>query len=143
MNTQARWLLLTLLAVVLTVVVLFQAVMNSRDAGRVAAGSGEVPELAETQGLSAAERLRELDSGELESARERGAALWARWSCAGCHQPGARSMRRQYPIEDLAARHDIDSLAAFLARPTAPMPAFPMSDSERRDLAIWLLAREL
>ena len=42
-------------------------------------------------------------------------------------------------LHALARRYDLDSLATYLAAPTPPMPAFPLSDTERRDLAVTLL----
>lgn len=140
MVAQARWLVLVLAALVLAGVALFQAAMHARQSALEEMGG---PVRAEVPGLSAAERLAELEPPELAAARERGAGQWTRWNCASCHQPQVRTLRRQYPLEDLAAAHDIDSLAEFLRRPTPPMPAFPMDPEQRRDLAIWLLAREL
>jgi hypothetical protein len=43
------------------------------------------------------------------------------------------------PLAQLAARYDLDSLSASLAAPTPPMPAFDLSEAQRRDLAIHLL----
>ena len=45
------------------------------------------------------------------------------------------------PIDSLA-RHDVDSLEAFLAAPTPPMPTFDLDAEARRDLAIYLLSTD-
>ena len=42
--------------------------------------------------------------------------------------------------EGLQAKYTIDTLATFLRAPQPPMPAYPFSDDQRRELAIWLLA---
>ena len=39
----------------------------------------------------------------------------------------------------LADRYDLGALSALLETPTPPMPAYPLSDGERRDLAVYLL----
>jgi mono/diheme cytochrome c family protein len=44
------------------------------------------------------------------------------------------------PLQGLARRYDVEALRAFLAAPTPPMPAFPLDDTQRRDLATFLLA---
>jgi cytochrome c553 len=71
----------------------------------------------------------------------RGRALWEELSCATCHEPDA-SQPNQTPValRGLAARYTTESLVAFLAAPTPPMPAVERSTEERRDLAAHLLA---
>jgi glucose/arabinose dehydrogenase len=64
-----------------------------------------------------------------------GAALYARFKCAGCHEGIAAS----HPLEHLEQRHTAESIADYLRAPTPPMPAFPLTDSDRRDLAAFLL----
>ena len=44
------------------------------------------------------------------------------------------------PLAGLSKRYTRDSLAAYLRTPNPPMPAFPLGDAERRDLAAFLLA---
>jgi hypothetical protein len=43
-------------------------------------------------------------------------------------------------LRGLAGRHDVEGLAAFLAAPTPPMPVVALSEEEKRDLAVYLLA---
>jgi glucose/arabinose dehydrogenase/cytochrome c553 len=75
------------------------------------------------------------------SARLRGLALWEANGCARCHDPTrAQAGVVPVPLAGLAARYDVEGLRAFLAAPTPPMPAFPLDDAERRDLAVFLLA---
>lgn len=84
--------------------------------------------------------LADLTDAERESAAARGRALWERHACAECHD-AERAAPGVVPVElhALARRYDLDSLATYLAAPTPPMPAFPLSDTERRDLAVTLL----
>ena len=59
-----------------------------------------------------------------------------------CHEPErAQAGVVAKPLGALRDRYDVAGLVEFLAAPTPPMPAFPLSDAERRDLAIHLLAR--
>ena len=84
-----------------------------------------------------------LSATELRASRARGAALYEAHRCARCHE-AERADPGVVPVslvaEKLRARHDRESLAAYLLAPTPPMPAFELSDSERTDLATFLLA---
>jgi glucose/arabinose dehydrogenase len=72
---------------------------------------------------------------------ERGRALYAGLPCAACHEKEkARAGMVTKPLARLAARYTRESLAAYLRTPNPPMPAFPLSDAERADLAAFLLA---
>lgn len=75
-------------------------------------------------------------------AARRGAELYGRFECASCHEP-ARAAAGVVAVElvDLPARYSSYDLASYLATPTPPMPVFPMSATERRDLAVFLLGR--
>jgi glucose/arabinose dehydrogenase/cytochrome c553 len=69
-----------------------------------------------------------------------GARLYAAHGCAGCHEAADAGVGVVVkPLEGLAGRYDVESLAAFLATPTPPMPVAPLSDDERRALAVHLL----
>jgi len=74
------------------------------------------------------------------SMAQRGAELYERFACASCHEADrAAEGVVVAELSDLPARYSIDDLAAYLATPTPPMPVFPMSESERQDLAAFLL----
>ncbi|MCZ7618631.1 MAG: sorbosone dehydrogenase family protein [Myxococcota bacterium] len=87
--------------------------------------------------------LAERPAAAREAARRRGAALYRTHECTRCHDPeqadpgvvvvplGAAQLREKY---------DVEELSAYLLAPTPPMPAFPLAESERRDLAVFLLA---
>ena len=71
----------------------------------------------------------------------RGRALYARHPCAACHErERAPAGMVAKPLAGLSKRYTRDSLAAYLRTPNPPMPAFPLGDAERRDLAAFLLA---
>jgi glucose/arabinose dehydrogenase len=87
--------------------------------------------------------LAELPAAERAAASARGAALYETHACFRCHEPErAEAGMVPKPLGELRSRYDPTSLAAFLAAPTPPMPLAPLSDAERRDLAIHLLAEE-
>jgi glucose/arabinose dehydrogenase len=73
----------------------------------------------------------------------RGAALYEAHGCARCHE-AERADPGVVPVplvpEKLRAQHDPLSLANYLLAPTPPMPAFELAESERIDLATFLLA---
>ena len=72
----------------------------------------------------------------------RGEAAYGSRPCAACHEPAkAGSGVIARPLNGLSKRYTPDSLAAYLRTPNPPMPAFPMDDAERSDLAAYLLSR--
>jgi len=86
--------------------------------------------------------LAALAPGERTERAARGEAHWGALGCAGCHVaeqagPGVVSV----PLQELASRHDLAGLTAFLAAPTPPMPAVALAENERGDLAVYLLER--
>jgi glucose/arabinose dehydrogenase/cytochrome c553 len=83
--------------------------------------------------------LAGLDPRQLEPARARGAALWKANPCASCHVAGQAAADAYRPLSGLRSKYTVDSLVAFLRTPQPPMPVFPFSDEQRRDLAVYLL----
>jgi mono/diheme cytochrome c family protein len=84
--------------------------------------------------------LESLTPVERAAAAARGRALYAAHDCASCHAGDAAAPGVQpVPLAGLSSRYGLDDLAVFLAAPTPPMPAFPLSERERRDLAVSLL----
>jgi len=111
----------------------------------VAAGSGADPSPLDVRShlkSRSADPLAALSPQERLAAASRGAALFERLSCAGCHD-AKRADRGvlAIPLQGLAGHYDLPGLEALLAAPTPPMPAFPLNDAERRDLAVHLLSR--
>jgi glucose/arabinose dehydrogenase len=89
--------------------------------------------------------LAQLSLAERATARERGAALYEAHRCGRCHE-AERADPGVVPIVlvpgHLRARYDLASLGAYLLAPTPPMPAVPLDESGRRDLAVHLLSEE-
>ena len=85
--------------------------------------------------------LAALGAEERARASDRGRALFDANGCAACHVAGAQKGGETYkPLENLRARYTIESMATFLAAPQPPMPLYPFDDSQRRDVAVHLLA---
>ena len=110
---------------------------------RIAAGTQEQPSAlpAASGDTTTPATLAIFAPAEREAARARGRVLYETHSCAGCHEaeradPGVVVV----PLQGLTERHDVDSLIALLATPTPPMPVAELDDTERRDLASYLLA---
>jgi glucose/arabinose dehydrogenase/cytochrome c553 len=84
--------------------------------------------------------LDELDSEARAELAAAGASLYAQHACGTCHSadqaaPGVVVK----PLAGLASRYTIDSLTRFFLTPTPPMPAFALSEQERRALAVHVL----
>jgi glucose/arabinose dehydrogenase len=77
-----------------------------------------------------------------KEALARGRALWEENACAACHDPKAAAPGMvTKPLAGLAKRYDASSLAEYLKTPQPPMPVYDLSDAQRRDLALLLLAQ--
>lgn len=95
--------------------------------------------------VAAADRdpLAAMPSADRVAAHERGAALYETQDCARCHDP-ERAEPGVVPVPlsaaALRAKYGVDDLSAYLLAPTPPMPASPLAEAERRDLAVFLLS---
>ena len=71
----------------------------------------------------------------------RGRAIWDANGCAACHDPkrAAKGVVVK-PLASLGRRYDPKSLAGYLKAPQPPMPAFDLDETQRADLARFLLA---
>lgn len=87
--------------------------------------------------------LAAYDAATRDALASRGAALFEQNACAGCHEAG-RSLPGVVPkpLERLASRYSVESLAAFLRTPQPPMPVVDLPEDDRIALAVHLLARE-
>jgi glucose/arabinose dehydrogenase len=85
--------------------------------------------------------LAGVPEAERSEAAARGAALYERHACFRCHEAErAEAGVVVRPLAGLRERYDVPGLMALLAAPTPPMPMVPLSDAERRALAVHLLA---
>jgi glucose/arabinose dehydrogenase len=105
---------------------------------------GSAPAHRETTGSASAPSGR-APSAAVPASPEvvaRGRALWDRYGCAACHDPKAAAPGMvTKPLAGLAKKYDPATLAEYLRTPKPPMPAFDLSDAERADLALFLLAQ--
>jgi len=86
--------------------------------------------------------LAALDGDAQEALDQTGYALFQRHACGTCHlaeEAGAGIVTK--PLAGLGAKYSLDSLTGFFLSPTPPMPAFDLSEAERRALAVHLLSR--
>lgn len=63
-----------------------------------------------------------------------GGALYQRYKCAACHENAK-------PLDNLAASMGYNAVIDALQAPQSPMPAYPLSEEEQRQLAVYLLGR--
>jgi len=68
----------------------------------------------------------------------RGAALYTRTGCKSCHF--SANGLPMVKLANLSSRYNDKDIAALLTTPPANMPAFPLTDDQKRDLAAYLLA---
>jgi len=76
-----------------------------------------------------------LAEAELPAMAVRGSALYQRFGCSTCHEQGTNHVN----LDGLAKRLGYTAVIDSLAAPQSPMPLFPLSDTERRELAVYLL----
>jgi mono/diheme cytochrome c family protein len=82
-----------------------------------------------------------MPTAERTARAARGAVLYRDLGCAGCHEAATASAGVVAPpLTGLAKRWTVDGLVTFLATPTPPMPPVERSESDRRDLAVYLLS---
>jgi glucose/arabinose dehydrogenase len=108
---------------------------------RVAFGEAARAGVAGPAGTGAAhDPLAGVPASERPARAARGARLYRDLGCAGCHEASAAGSGVVVkPLAGLGQRWTVDTLVAFLATPTPPMPAVERSPDERRDLAVHLL----
>lgn len=66
----------------------------------------------------------------------RGAELYQQYGCNSCHEQGANPKR----LTGLSQRLGYQAVIEVLEAPQSPMPLFPLSTTERRELAVFLLS---
>ena len=72
----------------------------------------------------------------------RGTTLFQTLGCPACHGGHDAPGSPDVPLAGLATRYDAAALAAFLEAPTPPMPAVDGPETDRLDLAAYLLSRD-
>jgi mono/diheme cytochrome c family protein len=88
------------------------------------------------------ETLAALNDTQRSELAAQGEQRYQQYRCAGCHeQRFAGGMRTIRPFKNLSSRYTVQQLQSLLATPTPPMPVFPLSDEERKAVAVYLLTR--
>jgi glucose/arabinose dehydrogenase len=84
--------------------------------------------------------LAALPEVERKQLSDAGEVLYEQFACAACHEPEAAAtgiaVKR---LEKLHQRYTIDSLSLLFETPPQPMPLYPLSQEQRRALAVHLL----
>jgi glucose/arabinose dehydrogenase len=78
-----------------------------------------------------------LAEADLATMASHGSELYLRHQCRSCHEDGANPKR----LDGLAQRLGYGAVIDVLAAPQSPMPVFPLSETEKRELAVFLLWR--
>jgi len=108
---------------------------------RIRHGGSPAPAARELAVAAPGSRLDEtppawLANADLARMAQNGADLYRRLECRSCHEEGENPAR----LDGLAQRLGYEAVVEVLAAPPSPMPVFPLSDTERRELAVFLLA---
>jgi mono/diheme cytochrome c family protein len=106
---------------------------------RIAYGTAAASAAMPTAHAPERDPLAGLSAAQIEAASAGGAALWKDNGCASCHVGEQAAPNAYRPLMAIASKYTIDSLIAYLHTPTPPMPAFPLTDEQRRDLAVYLM----
>ncbi len=77
-----------------------------------------------------------LVDADLDAMTDTGKRLYQRYQCHSCHEQGANAA----DLGDLSSRLGYAAVVEVLRAPQSPMPVFPLSETERRALAVYLLA---
>jgi glucose/arabinose dehydrogenase len=106
-----------------------------------AAGSRSAAPTPLPEASAAEDPLAGVPAEEIRARAERGAVLYEAHACASCHD-AERAEPGVIPVvlAGTATTYDLDGLTDFFLTPTPPMPAFPLSPEERRDLAVHVLS---
>ncbi|MEE3327212.1 MAG: PQQ-dependent sugar dehydrogenase [Myxococcota bacterium] len=102
--------------------------------GEPTSGKKAAPAVAKARSSNPLARIPQEDR---QFAFKEGQALWNQFECASCHVEGAGPGPIR-PLVSLSSRYDLSSLETFLRVPQPPMPAYPMSDEDRRKLSVYL-----
>lgn len=76
-----------------------------------------------------------LATANMETMAGQGRALYQRYQCEGCHELGENPKR----LDNLHERLGYAAVIEVLTAPPSPMPLFPLTQSEQRELAVFLL----
>lgn len=90
--------------------------------------------------ISTASRLDEeappwLETSDLPAMHAAGADLFQQFNCASCHQ----SSQNNVSLHGLAERLGYTAVMDTLRAPRPPMPVFPLTEQQQRQLAVYLL----
>lgn len=77
-----------------------------------------------------------LAGANLKAMARRGEQLYFYYDCASCHEAGENPRS----LAGLADRLGYEAIIEVLKTPVSPMPIFPLSETERRELAVFLLS---
>ncbi|MBP6724820.1 MAG: PQQ-dependent sugar dehydrogenase [Halioglobus sp.] len=78
-----------------------------------------------------------LAGADLPALAKRGEQLYLYYECANCHESGENPKR----LTGLADRLGYNAIIDVLKAPRSPMPLYPLSETELRELAVYLLHR--
>jgi mono/diheme cytochrome c family protein len=100
-------------------------------------GAGTVDIASTVQSRLDKELPQWLLSADVDTMAVQGASLYKQHACASCHEEGGNPAQ----LNGLSKRMGFNAVDELLLAPPSPMPIFPLSQMERRELAVYLLDR--
>ncbi len=83
-----------------------------------------------------------LSSDEINESHKQGEALYALNACSSCHLLNGEGNHSGKKLQQLRQRYTLNTLKDYFLSPNPPMPQYDLSETQRRDLAIYLLSEE-
>lgn len=115
------------------------AIYAIRRKGTLAGGAGAATAASAAVG---SDPFAGIAPAERSALAARGEAAWNEHGCASCHvadQAAPGMVTKE--LASLSARYDVPALATFFGAPTPPMPAPPLDEAGRTELAVYVLER--
>lgn len=83
-----------------------------------------------------------LSAAEIEESHKQGEAIYALNACASCHLLNGEGNPSGKKLQQLHRRYTLDTLTAYFLTPNPPMPQYDLSETQRHDLAVYLLSQD-
>ena len=100
-------------------------------------GEGRVEDIPLARAAASTEPAPWLEGADLPAMAQRGGVLYQQYGCAQCHEEGENPLI----LTDLAERLSHEQVVEVLRAPQSPMPVYPLSEAQQRDLAVYLLGQ--
>jgi glucose/arabinose dehydrogenase len=81
--------------------------------------------------------LTAYDDKDKEKLLGEGMLLYRQFGCISCHNPDGAGLK---VLENLGSKYDVATMSRYLQKPKPPMPIFPLSESDREAISLYLIS---